>query len=130
MPAVSSSYSGVSEPFLPLAAISIPRSGSINDVKVAYDRAVLGALTVTDLGVGAWDFAFAGGVPLSGSLIITTGIEGPQTVGTRLQLITAEVIGTASIRVLLNEILITAANNVSAAGVDLNAWVKVERSVF
>ena len=131
MAATTVNIGGTSDPLALLVAVSIPRSGSVNDLKMVYDKSVLGAIiAITDLAVGAWDIEFTNNFPVAAKLVITTGVENTQTVGTRIPAVNATITNGSGLSININEILITAANNVSAAGADLNAWVKVERSVF
>jgi len=120
----------ISEPLTLLAAISLPRSGSINDVKLAYNKSLLGQVTIIDLGAGTWEFDFVNTLPAIGNLIITSGVESSQIGSTRLPVVRVDRDSDNAIIASVREILFTAANDVTVVANDLNFWVKIQKSVF
>lgn len=119
-----------SEPLLFVASLALPRSGSVNDANVMVNESVLGVCTLTDLAPGVWQLTTANVIPLSAKLVITAGVETPNTSGHVTTTIDVTRDTANTFVITIGDLIIAAANNVSFANVDANAWVKIEKSVF
>ncbi len=131
MAATLSNIAGRSEPYADVLAVYLPVSGSVNDVKLAYDRTILGpVLNVNDGGVGIWIITFTNNFPALGNLIVTGVSENDGAASgdffTNLDIAIAGAVLTVHIY----------ATNVDVGGVvtiplrDNSAWVKIQKSVF
>jgi hypothetical protein len=130
MAASTANIGNVSEPFRELLAVYVPDSGSVNDMKVAYDKSTLGLLlNIADGGVGVWVLTFTNNFPALGSLIVNSGSQNDTPAS-------GDVFTAVSVGIVTTAITIRvfAANN-SAGTItfppsDASAWVKIQKSVF
>ena len=131
MAAQTVNFGGISEPFTPLLAVYLPVSGSINDVKLAYDRNVLGPLLNINHGAtGVWVITFTNNFPTADKLVITFGVENDSpSSGDIISVLNPSLSG-AALRVDIFAVNVSGGGTVTVPARDRTAWVKVEKSVF
>ena len=131
MGAQTVNFGGISEPFTPLVGLYLPVSGSINDVKLAYDRNVLGPLLNINRGAaGVWVATFMNNFPALGKLLVTTGIQNDSPSSGDIFASPYVTISGAALQVNVFASNDNGGGTITFPARDRSVWVKVERSLF
>jgi len=116
----------VSEPFRDILSVFVPIAGSASGVFVAIDEDVLGpVVAVTHVSAGIWTIEVTNNFPLYSNLVVTSGVTREFTAGHAAVMAT---LTTSKVLQIVTSVIQQPGSVISDE--DMDAWVKIEKSVF